>query len=59
MNVQNTKTIARKTGLTVREVNTTARDLNIEMTFHENGYWQITDRKTAKNFVDHLLELNN
>lgn len=58
-NAQNTKAIARELGLATREVTTAARDLNIDMTFHKNGYWKITDRNTAKQFVAHLDELNS
>ena len=59
MNVQNTKAIARKTGLTVAQVNETARDLGIKMNYREdNRYWEITNRREAAQFLDHLHELN-
>lgn len=59
MNVQNTKAIARKTGLTVAQVNESARDLGIEMNYRaDNRYWEITNRREAVRFMDHLLELN-
>lgn len=48
MNVQSTKAIARKTGMSVAQVNEMARDLNIKMNYREdNRYWEIQDRMEA------------
>lgn len=57
MNVQNTKAIARKTGLTVAQVNETARDLGIKMNYRaDNRYWEISNRQEATVFMAHLIE---
>lgn len=59
MNVQSTKAIARKVGLTVAQVNETARDLGIDMNYRkDNRYWEITNRHEAKMFLQHLVEHN-
>lgn len=52
----NTKTIARKTGLPVSAVNSTARDLQIARYDHECRCWRVDDDK-AQMFLDHLTEV--
>lgn len=55
MNVQNTKAIARKVGLTTAAVNEVARDLNIKMNYREdNRYWEIANRAEAVQFMAYL-----
>lgn len=55
MNVQNTKAIARKVGMTAAAVNEVARDLNIKMNYREdNRYWEIADRTEAVQFMIYL-----
>lgn len=55
----NTKTIARKTGLTTAQVNETARDLGIEMTYRADlRHWEIVNRAQAAAFLEQLLEAN-
>ena len=59
MNVQNTKAIARKAGVTTAQVNEIARDLGIKMVYRADlRHWDIVDRKEAAMFMDHLLEFN-
>lgn len=54
----NTKTIARKTGMTTAAVNEAARDLGIAMNYRSDlRHWDITDRREAAMFLDHLNEL--
>ena len=49
MNVQSTKAIAHKTGMTTAQVNEIARDLNIKMNYREdNRYWEIANRAEAQ-----------
>ena len=58
MNFQNTKAIARKLGMTTSEVTSAARDLGIEMNYRaDNRYWEIADRRVAREFFQNLAEL--
>lgn len=55
MNVQNTKAIARKVGMTTAQVNEIARDLNIKMSYRDdNRYWEIANRTEAVQFMVYL-----
>ena len=58
MNVQNTKAIAHKVGMTTAQVNEIARDLNIDMNYRaDNRYWEITNRREAHQFMAFLAEV--
>lgn len=55
MNVQNTKAIAHKVGMTTAAVNEIARDLNIKMNYRaDNRYWEISNRAEAAQFMNYL-----
>lgn len=55
MNVQNTKAIARKAGITTAQVNEIVRDLGIKMNYREdNHYWEISDRNEARALLEYL-----
>ena len=57
---QNTKTIARKTGLSTAAVNEIARDLGIEMHYRADlRHWVIESPRQARAFYEMLLENNN
>ena len=56
MNVQSTKAIARKAGVSVAFVNELARDLKIKMNYRaDNRYWEIADRNEAKQLLGHII----
>lgn len=60
MNVQNTKAIARKAGISTAAVNEAARDLKIKMNYREdNRYWEIANRREAQALLMMLVEQNS
>lgn len=57
MNVQSTKAIARKVGISTAAVNEIARDLGIKMNYRaDNRYWEISNRADAHMLVNYLSE---
>ena len=59
MSNTNTKTIARKAGVSVAKVNEIARDLGIAMQYRADlRHWEILNRAEADAFLEHLLEGN-